>query len=254
MSNEALRGKVAIVTGASRGIGRSIALAFATSGTKLVVASRNKYGDLNKVASEIRGIGTPVLAVPTHLGMSEDLDNLVAETQREFGRIDILVNNAATNPVIASLLEVEERTWDHIMNVNLKGSFLLSQRVAKVMVEQREGCIINIASVDGIRLEPGFVPYSISKAGLIMLSQGLARELGQYGIRVIAVAPGLIQTTSSEAIWTNEEIRTERMNRTCVGRLGSPEEVANVVLFLASDKASYITGTTIVVDGGKLAS
>ncbi len=252
--NEELKGKVAIVTGASRGIGRSIALAFASSGARLVLASRNKYGDLGKVADEIRKIAAPVLVVPTHLGKTEDLDNLVAETQREFGRIDILVNNAATNPVIAPLVEIEERAWDHIMNVNLKGSFLLSQKVAKVMVEQGAGCIINIASVDGIRLEPGFVPYSISKAALIMLSHGLARELGQYGIRVIAVAPGLIRTRSSEAIWGNEEIRTERIKRTCVGRLGTPEEVANVVLFLASDKASYVTGTTIVVDGGKLAN
>lgn len=254
MVNEELKGKVAIVTGASRGIGRSIAFAFANSGAKLVLASRNKYGDLDEVGNEIRKIGTPVLVVPTHLGKSEDLDNLVVEIQHEFGRIDILVNNAATNPVIAPLIEIEERTWNQIMNVNLKGSFLLSQKVAKVMVEQRKGCIINIASVDGIRLEPGFGPYSISKAGLIMLSHGLARELGKYGIRVIAVAPGLIRTRSSEAIWGNEEIRAERLKRTCLGRLGSPEEVANVVLFLASEKASYITGTTIVVDGGKLAS
>jgi NAD(P)-dependent dehydrogenase (short-subunit alcohol dehydrogenase family) len=122
------------------------------------------------------------------------------------------------------------------------------------MIEQKEGCIINIASVDGIKVEPGFIPYSISKAGLIMLSQGLARELGQYGIRVIAVAPGLIQTKYSEAIWGNEEIRLERLKKTCIGRFGNPEEIVNVVLFLASDKASYITGTTIIVDGGKLVS
>lgn len=247
-----LREKVAIITGASRGIGRSIALTFAKNGAKLVLASRNKYGELDKVAREIKKIGTPVLSVATHLGKSEDLDNLVAETQREFGRIDILVNNAATNPVISPLIEIEERTWDHIMNVNLKGSFLLSQKIARLMIEQKEGCIINIASVDGIKVEPGFVPYSISKAGLIMLSQGLASELGQYGIRVIAVAPGLIQTKYSEAIWSNEEIRLERLKRTCIKRLGSPEEIANVALFLASDKASYITGTTIIVDGGKL--
>ena len=122
------------------------------------------------------------------------------------------------------------------------------------MVDQQEGCIINIASVDGIRLEPGFVPYSISKAGIIMLSQGLAKELGQYGIRVIAVAPGLIRTKYSEAIWGDEQIRREREKKTCLGRIGTPDEIANTVLFLASSKASYITGTTIVVDGGKLAS
>ena len=248
-----LDGKVAIITGASRGIGRSIALAFAESGARIVLTSRNKHGELDEVANEVRGITESVLSVPAHLGKSEDIERLVAGAKREFGRIDILVNNAASNPAIAPLIETEERTWDHVMNVNLKGCFLLSQRVARVMVDQREGCIINIASVDGIRLEPGFVPYSISKAGLIMLSQGLAKELGQYGIRVIAVAPGLIRTKYSEAIWGDEQIRREREKKTCLGRIGTPDEIANTVLFLASNKASYITGTTIVVDGGKLA-
>lgn len=248
-----LDGRVAIITGASRGIGRSIALAFAESGARIVLTSRNKYGELDEVENEVRGITESVLSVPAHLGKSEDIERLVAGAKGEFGRIDILVNNAASNPAIAPLLETEERTWDHVMNVNLKGCFLLSQRVARVMVDQQEGCIINITSVDGIRLEPGFVPYSISKAGVIMLSQGLAKELGPYGIRVIAVAPGLIRTKYSEAIWGDEQIRREREKKTCLGRIGTPDEIANTVLFLASNKASYITGTTIVVDGGKLA-
>lgn len=249
-----LDGKVAIITGASRGIGRSIALTFAENGARLVLASRNKYGELDEVANEVRGISESVLSVPTNLGKTEDIERLVGEAKREFGRIDILVNNAASNPAIGPLIDTEERTWDHVMNVNLKGCFLLSQRVARVMVDQREGCIINIASVDGIRLEPGFVPYSISKAGLIMLSQGFAKELGQYGIRVIAVAPGLVRTKYSEAIWGDEKIRREREKKSCLGRIGTPEEIANVVSFLASEKASYITGTTIVIDGGKLAT
>jgi len=249
-----LDGKVAIITGASRGIGRSIALGFAESGARIVLASRNKYGDLDEVANEVRGITESVLSMPIHLGKIEDIERLVEGAKREFGRIDILVNNAASNPAIAPLIETEERTWDHVMDVNLKGCFLLSQRAARVMMDQRQGCIINIASVDGIRLEPDFVPYSISKTGLIMLSHGMARELGPYGIRVIALAPGLIRTKYSEAIWGDEKIRVEREKKTCLGRIGTPEEIANVVLFLASDKASYITGTTIVVDGGKLAS
>jgi NAD(P)-dependent dehydrogenase (short-subunit alcohol dehydrogenase family) len=249
-----LDGKIAIITGASRGIGRSIALTFAENGARIVLASRNKYGELDEVANEVRGISESVLSVPTNLGKTEDIERLVGEAKREFGRIDILVNNAASNPAIGPLIDTEERTWDHVMNVNLKGCFLLSQRVARVMVDQREGCIINIASVDGIRLEPGFVPYSISKAGLIMLSEGFAKELGQYGIRVIAVAPGLVRTKYSEAIWGDEKIRREREKKSCLGRIGTPEEIANVVLFLASEKASYITGTTIVIDGGKLAT
>jgi dehydrogenase/reductase SDR family protein 4 len=249
-----LDGKIAIITGASRGIGRSIALTFAENGARIVLASRNKYGELDEVTNEVRGISESVLSVPTNLGKTEDIERLVGEAKREFGRIDILVNNAASNPAIGPLIDTEERTWDHVMNVNLKGCFLLSQRVARVMVDQREGCIINIASVDGIRLEPGFVPYSISKAGLIMLSEGFAKELGQYGIRVIAVAPGLVRTKYSEAIWGDEKIRREREKKSCLGRIGTPEEIANVVLFLASEKASYITGTTIVIDGGKLAT
>jgi len=254
MGDQEFQDKVVVVTGASRGIGRSIALAFARSGAKLVLASRNKYGDLSEAAEEVRRTGAPVLAVPTHLGKSADLAHLASEAKREYGRVDILVNNAASNPAIAPLMEVDEGMWDHIMNVNLKGCFLLSQRIASIMIEQRQGCIINMASVDGIRLEPGFVPYSISKAGLIMLSQGLARELGQYGIRVVAVAPGLVETKTSEAIWADEKVRDERIKRTCIGRLGTPEEVANLVVFLASEKASYITGTTVIIDGGKLAS
>jgi len=249
-----LDGKIAIITGASRGIGRSIALTFAENGARIVLASRNKYGELDEVTNEVRGISESVLSVPTNLGKTEDIERLVGEAKREFGRIDILVNNAASNPAIGPLIDTEERTWDHVMNVNLKGCFLLSQRVARVMVDQREGCIINIASVDGIRLEPGFVPYSISKAGLIMLSEGFAKELGEYGIRVIAVAPGLVRTKYSEAIWGDEKIRREREKKSCLGRIGTPEEIANVVLFLASEKASYITGTTIVIDGGKLAT
>ena len=249
-----LHNKVAIVTGASRGIGREIALTLGRSGAKLVVASRNKYGGLEEVAEEIRGMGTSALAIPAHMGKSEDISNLVEKTLHEFKRIDILVNNAGINTAIAPILEMEEQAWDHIMNVNLKGIFLLSQKVARVMIEQKGGCIINISSVYGIRVEPGFVAYSASKAGLIMLTQGLAKELGQYGIRVNAVAPGLIPTKTSEAIWSSEEVRAAGIKKTCIGRLGTVEEVANVVLFLASNMASYVTGTTIVVDGGKLTS
>lgn len=251
-NSEELKGKVAIVTGASRGIGRAIALAFVNSGAKVAIASRNKYGELDEVVKEIKALKKTVLAVPTHLGSNEALENLVAKTKQEFGRIDILVNNAATNPVLAPIIEIDERAWDQVMNINLKGCFLLSQKVAKVMIEQKGGCIINIASIDGFRPPPGLVAYSISKAGVIMLSQGLAKELGQYGIRVIALAPGLIRTKFSEALWSDKGKEAEQIERIAVRRLGKPEEIANVVAFLASDKASYLSGTTVVVDGGKL--
>ncbi len=173
-----LEGKVAIVTGASRGIGRATALALADGGAKVVIASRNKYGDLDEVAKELKALKKTVLAVPAHLGSNEALTNLIDKTKQEFGRIDILVNNAASNPLLSPLAELEERTWDQIMNINLKGSFLLAQKVAKLMMEQKSGCIVNIASIDGLRPANGLGTYSISKAGVIMLTQALARELG----------------------------------------------------------------------------
>jgi dehydrogenase/reductase SDR family protein 4 len=249
-----LQDKVAIITGASRGIGRDIALVFAHNGARIVVASRNKYGDLDKVVKEIQTIGAPVLAISAHGGKSEDLTNLVKKTLEQFKTIDILVNNAATNPVMAPITEVEERTWDQIMNVNLKGPFLLSQKVAREMVKKGSGCIINVASIDGIKPMSGIVPYSISKAGLIMLTQGMAKELGPYGIRVNAIAPGLIRTRSSEALWSNDKLYGERLSITPLGRIGESDEIANVALFLASDAASYISGATVTVDGGRLTS
>jgi NAD(P)-dependent dehydrogenase (short-subunit alcohol dehydrogenase family) len=252
--NKELKGKVALITGSAQGIGRVIALTLADAGADIIVDDRDKALEAaEEVAEEIKKRGRKSVAVAANITKKEELDKLFRKID-EFGRIDILVNNAAANPAIAPITESEEWVWDVIMDVNLKACFILSQRVAKLMIKQGSGCIINIASVDGIRVEPGFVPYSISKAGLIMLTQGLAKELGQYGIRVNAVAPGLIRTRYSEAIWRDEKILAERLKRTCLGRLGEPEEVANVVLFLASDMASYITGTTIVVDGGKLAS
>ena len=247
-----LEGKVVIITGSSRGIGKSSALLLARNGAKVVISSRNKYGELEGVVDEIKNFGGEVLLVPAHMASKADIDRLVDTTLEHYGRIDVLVNNAGINPVMAPLIELQEGAWDKIMDVNLKGCYLLSQRVARAMVKQKSGSIINISSVAGVTPSANLLTYSISKAGLIMMGQGLAMELGKYNIRVNNIAPGLIKTRISEALWQDREYSAKRLEHTCLDRIGKPEEVAKVVLFLASDASSYITGATIPVDGGTL--
>ncbi len=243
-----LQGKVAVVTGGSRGIGQSIAVGIARAGADVVVASR-KLPDLEKVAEEIKGLGRKSLAVAAHVGRMEEIDNLVSKVKEEFGRIDILVNNAATNPVMDSALDVGERAWDSIMNLNLKGLFFLSQAVARVMKEQGGGRIVNIASVAGIT--PDILPiYSISKAGVLMATKVMAAEWAKYNIRVNTVAPGMTRTGFSEALWSNPDILQGAMFRTPMGRIAEPEEMVGAVIYLASDASSYVTGQVIAVDGG----
>jgi NAD(P)-dependent dehydrogenase (short-subunit alcohol dehydrogenase family) len=247
-----LSGRVAIVTGGSRGIGRAIALGLASYGADVVVASR-KQDDLDVVADEVRALGRKAVATATHMRNREDIDRLVEATLGEFGKIDILVNNAGTNPYFGPFMAMEERTWDQIMTVNLKGYFLLAQAVAKGMTERKSGNIINVASTGGRRASPGLGAYSISKAGVIMLTQVLAQELGSHGIRVNAIAPGIIQTRFAEALWSNEAILKRSVEQTPLGRIGQSEEMAGVCVWLASDASSYVTGQTIVLDGGQSA-
>ncbi len=249
-SKISLEGKVALITGGSRGIGRATALAFADAGADVVIASR-KLPDLEAVDKELKGKGVKSLAVATHVAKLEDLKNLVEKVKAEFGRIDILINNAGTNPYSGYLLDAEEWAWDVTMNVNLKGPFLLSQLVARIMRDQGGGNIINIASIAGLRAG-GLPIYSVTKAALIMLTQCMARELGQYNIRVNAVAPGIIETRFSEPLWKEPAVGEAVAKRTALGRRGAPDDVAGVVLFLASDHAKYVTGETIIIDGGGL--
>jgi len=225
--------RVAIVTGASRGIGRAIALGLAAAGADVVVASR-KLPDLEPVAAEIRALGRRSLAVATHTGRREDVERLVATTERELGRLDILVNNAATNPHFGPLVDITPEAWDKVMEVNVKGCLLLSQQAARLMMAQKIGA------------------YGVSKAAVIMLTRVLARELGPHGIRVNAIAPGLIETRFSEALWTNAEILGQYLKTTPLGRTGKPDEMVGAVLYLAADASSYVTGHTIVLDGGTL--
>jgi NAD(P)-dependent dehydrogenase (short-subunit alcohol dehydrogenase family) len=250
LSSFSLEGKVALVTGGSRGIGRAIALAFADAGADVAVSSR-KLPDLEAVADELKQKGVRSLAVASHIAKVEESKALVDRIKDKWGRIDILVNNAGTNPYSGPLLEAEEWAWDVTMNVNLKGPFLLSQTVASLMKEQGGGSVINIASIMG--LTPSHLGlYSISKAGVIMLTQVLAREWGQHKIRVNAIAPGVIKTRLSEALWKDPVKGEEAAKSKALGYIGVPEDVAGAALFLASDASSYVTGEVIVVDGGEL--
>ena len=243
-----LKGKVALVTGGSRGIGKAIAIGLANAGADVALASR-KLPDLEEVAKEIKGTGRKSLAVAAHVGKLEEINNLVSKVKGEFGRIDILVNNAGTNPTMAAAIDIEERAWDSIMNLNLKGLFFLSQAVARVMKEQGGGKIINVASVAGIT--PDILPvYSISKAGVIMATKVMAQQWAQYNIRVNAIAPGLTRTRFSEALWSNPAIEQAVMDRTPLRRVAEPDEMVGAVIFLASDASSYVTGHILVVDGG----
>jgi dehydrogenase/reductase SDR family protein 4 len=250
LSRFSLEGRVALVTGGSRGIGHAIALALADAGADVAICSR-KLPDLESVAEEIRKKGVKSMAVASHVAKAEESKALVDRVKGEWGKIDILVNNAGTNPHYGPLLDAEEWAWDVTMNVNLKGPFLLSQLVARVMKEQGGGSIINTASIMGIvPSELGI--YSVTKAGLIMLTQVLAKEWGQYKIRVNAIAPGVVKTRLSEALWKDPAKEKEAARSKALGYIGVPEDVAGAVLFLASDASSYVTGEVIIVDGGEI--
>ncbi len=245
-----LEGKVALITGGSRGIGRACALALADAGATVVVSSRKIEG-LEPVADEIRARGGRGMAIASHVAKTEDSKVLIEKIMKEFGRLDVLMNNAGTNPYYGSLMEQDEKTWDVTMNVNLKGLFFLSQMAARVMKERGGGSIINTSSIGG--LIPGELGvYCVTKAAVIMLTEVMAKEWGQHNIRVNAIAPGVIKTRLSEALWKDPAVGAQVERNMPLMRLGEPEELAGAVLLLASDAGSYITGETIVVDGGRI--
>jgi dehydrogenase/reductase SDR family protein 4 len=245
-----LKDKVAIVTGASRGIGRSIAEVFVREGAQVVICGR-KQETLDQVAKEI---GPGVKPVVCHVGKSADIEALVAITTREFGKIDILVNNAATNIAQGPSLEMDEGQFDKMVEINLKSTFRLMKLIAPGMCERGSGSIINIASIAGLRPQFHSLLYSMTKAALIMMTQSYAVELGPMGVRVNAIAPGLIQTVLSEYFWKDETRREKQLGHQPIKHMGQPVEVAEIALTLASDRSSYLTGQTLVVDGGYLLS
>ena len=243
-----LGGKVAIVTGASRGIGRAIAEAFAREGARVAICGR-KQDTLDQVATEI---GPGAKAIACHVGRPEQIEQLVVSTSRDLGPVDILVNNAATNISFGPCLKIDESQFDKMIEINLKSAFRLIQTVGPGMCARGSGSIINIASIAGLRPQLHSLLYSMTKAALIMMTQSYALELGPKGVRVNAIAPGLIQTTLSEHYWKDESQRNSVLARQPIHRIGQPSDVAELALLLASDKGSYITGQTLAVDGGFL--
>lgn len=244
-----LEGKVALVTGGSRGIGKEIALTFADAGADLAISGR-KLQDLEKVANEIRKLGKRCLPVSAHARKVEELKHLVDQVVETFGRIDILVNNAATNPAMGPIVETDEKIYDHIMETNLKGYFMMSKFAGAIMVKQKSGNIINISSAGGVSPAEGLGPYCISKAGINMLTKALALELGSYNIRVNAIAPRIVKTSFSEALWTNEALMKKELESLPLKRVASPEEIARTALYLASTASNYMTGHVVVLNGG----
>ena len=247
-----LDNRVALVTGASRGIGRAVALGLAKAGAHVALAAR-RLPDLEDVAGEVTALGRRALPVSAHTGRREEIDRLFDTVGSELGRLDILVNNAATNPTFGPLVEMDETAWDKVMALNVKGYLLTAQRAARLMRAQGRGSIVNVSSTGGLRASPGIGAYSVSKAAVIMLTRVLARELASAGIRVNAVAPALVETRFSEALWKDPQILSRYLEATPMNRTAQPEEMAGAVVYLCSDAASYVTGQTLVLDGGHLA-
>jgi NAD(P)-dependent dehydrogenase (short-subunit alcohol dehydrogenase family) len=244
----ALDGKVAIVTGASRGIGRAIAELFASEGARVAICGR-KQETLDLVAREI---GPAVRPIACHVGRADQIANMIAVVSNELGPVDILVNNAATNISLGLCLEADEAQFDKMIEINLKSVFRLVKAVAPGMCDRGSGSIINIASIAGLRPQWHSLLYSMTKAALIMMTQSYALELGANGVRVNAIAPGLIQTVLSEHYWKDEAQRAAVLQKQPIQRLGQPADIAQIALLLASEKGTYITGQTLTVDGGFL--
>jgi len=257
LSKFSLKGKTAIVTGGSRGIGKAISQGFAKAGAKVAVTSR-KLNDLEANAAEIKSFGGEALPVQAHLGKMEEINRMVKTVMDAFGRIDILVNNAGTGPASTTVLNADERLWETIINLNLKGAYFTSQAVARIMKKQSGGKIVNIASVDGIKPEPGVSIYDISKAGVRMITSAFALELAPFNIRVNTISPGPISTKLLDSHWAHlpaEEFKKGKQalaEKTPMRRIGEPDEIVGAAIYLASDASSYTTGAEIVVDGGTL--
>lgn len=251
--NSSLSGEIAIVTGCKRGIGREIALALAAAGADVAVCTRVvEDGGLEAVVEDIKGLGRRSLGIQADTSQKVSVDSMVQKVMDQFGGIDILVNNAGVL-IKAPFLEMTEDVWDKHIDVNLKGYYLFSQAVATRMVKRKKGCIINIASDLAFKAIPTLGAYCVSKAGIIMLTRALAQELGQYGIRVNSIAPGMVKTELSRPNWSDPAFLEHMESITPLGRIGEPRDIAGAAVFLASNDSNYISGSTILVNGGGLA-
>jgi NAD(P)-dependent dehydrogenase (short-subunit alcohol dehydrogenase family) len=249
MSRFSLEGKVALVNGGSRGIGEAIAHALAEQGAAVIVTSRRQEG-VDAVAAAINAAGGKAIGVACHTGKPDQIQVLFDRIQKDFGRLDILVNNAATNPYFGPMIHASELAYDKTFEVNVKGYFLMAQQAAQMMVAQNGGSIINISSIEGISPSPMMGIYSMTKAAVIMLTKALAKELGSANVRANCICPGLVETNFAKVLIDTPEIHEHYIARAPMGRHAQPEEIVGAVLYLASDAASYTTGTVIACDGG----
>ncbi|CAG7659082.1 SDR family NAD(P)-dependent oxidoreductase [Paenibacillus allorhizosphaerae] len=246
-----LSGKVALITGGSHGIGQAVAILFAREGAKVALCGRGKEA-LDETVKRIGEAGGEALAFETDVSDNGQVDRLIDGVVGQWGRIDIAVNNAGICEV-TPFLDIAEEQWDRHMNINLKGAFLVSQRVAREMVRQGGGgSIIQMSSVNGVQAEAGQAHYNVTKGGMINLSMSMALELAAHGIRVNALCPGFIETRLTKPLIDNPPAIADYLRTVPMNRVGQPEEIASAALFLASDESSYMTGTSMVVDGGQL--
>ena len=248
-----LDNKVAIVTGASKGIGEAMARGLAEFGAKVVISSR-KRESVDAVAKSFQNDGLEAIAIAANMGNVEEAQNLIDQTVDAYGGIDIIINNAAANPVFGPIQNTEERAFDKILDVNLKGPFELCKKAYPILKQRGGGSIINISSIGGLTPEHGIGIYSVSKAGLINLTKAMAQDWGSDNIRVNAICPGLIKTKFSEALWGNEPILDRFLRQIPLNRVGTSEDIAGLAVYLASDAAAYCTGGVYLIDGGYAAT
>ncbi len=243
-----LNDRVVVITGATRGIGMEMARSMAQRGARVVISSR-KQENVAAALAELKGCGQ-VVATTCHVGDGQELEKLMAFAKHEFGDVEVLVNNAVTNPHFGATLECDSVAWQKMFDVNLLAAIHASRLCVPDMIRNKGGSIINVASIAGLRVFPGMGPYSVLKAALIMMTKVLAAELGPHGIRVNAIAPGFVKTQFSEAIWSNEKVSGQVTGQTPLRRMADPSEISGIACYLASDDSRFTTGSVMVADGG----